>query len=267
VKILVDGLDLPESPRYRGGELWFVDGPRVEILGRNGSCRVHATIDCPVLLGLAFTPSGDALVSDSVGRRVWRISSAGEPSVFADLAAETSFMINEPMMMADGSVVVGDIGFDVLGGAEPKAARMIHISPDGRISRTGAPMGFANGLVSTDDGEGLLAAETHGGLIRRYELVAGNGLDGGRIVASIGGDGLDGIALAPDHSIWYADIETGNVGQLSDAGSLLRHLPTGFPHATSCVTNDADTQLFVSVLRRRPTSNLRCDGAIISIAT
>lgn len=85
MKILVDGLDLPESPRYRRGELWFVDGPRIRIIGENGSCRIHSTVECPVLLGLTFTPTGDALVSDSVSRRVWRISPEGSASLFADL--------------------------------------------------------------------------------------------------------------------------------------------------------------------------------------
>lgn len=126
-------------------------------------------------------------------------------------------------------------------------------------------MWFANGLVSTDRGQGLLAAETHGGRIRRYRLVAGGGLDDGSVLASIGDTGLDGIALAPDGSVWYANIDTGDVGQLSDRGSLLRHIPTGFPHATSCAISGAGTELIVSVLRRKPTSDLYCDGAIISI--
>jgi sugar lactone lactonase YvrE len=262
--ILADHLDLPESPRWHDGEIGFVDGGGIRIIGRDGKPRIHASIDTPVLLGLSFTAQGDVLVSDSVRRRVYSVSGAGDVELYADLSAHTQHMLNEPMMMADGSVVVGDIGFDVLQGAAPQSAHMIRISDEGKIDRTGAPMWFSNGLVSIDRGSGLLAAETVTGKIRRYRLRA-DGLDDGAVVASVDIRGLDGIALSPDGSLWCADIDRGVLVQLDSGGRELRRIASGFPHATSCVTDDTGAHLIVTVLRAGPTSGLRCDGALISI--
>jgi sugar lactone lactonase YvrE len=174
-------------------------------------------------------------------------------------------MLNEPMMMADESVVVGDIGFNVLQGEAPRAAQMLRIAKDGTIARTGAPMWFSNGLVSIDGGRGLLVAETVTGNIRRYRL-NDDGLDNGEIIASVDVRGLDGIALSPDGSVWCADIESGQLVQVDSAGRELRRVQSGFPHATSCVTGASGNELFVTALRKRPGGSLQCDGALLSLS-
>ncbi len=261
-RILADHLKLPESCRWRAGEIWFVNGSRVQKITCGGELKTHAELDCPVLLGLSFTPQGDMLTSDSLRRRVFRISSSGETSLFADLSEHTPYMLNEPMWLSDGSVVVGDIGFDVLGGAAPQAAAMLRIRPDGTVHRSGPPLWFSNGLISLDDGRALLAAETIGGRIRRLRL-HDNGLDEGQVLATVDAQGLDGIALTDDGSLWCADIETGRVIRMDPEGREAQRLPTGFPNATSCVV--AGQELVVTVLRKRPTADLNCDGALIAL--
>ena len=261
-RILADHLVLPESVRWREGELWFVNGSRVQRITRGGELKTHAELDCPVLLGLSFTPHGDMLASDSVRRRVFRISSSGETSLFSDLSQHTPYMLNEPMWLTDGSVVVGDIGFDVLGGAAPQAASMLRIRPDGAVHRSGPPLWFSNGLISLDEGRALLAAETIGGRIWRLGL-RDHGLDEGQVVATVDAQGLDGIALVDDGSIWCSDIETGQVIRIDPKGREAQRVRTGFPNATSCVV--AGQELVVTVLRKRPTAELNCDGAVIAL--
>lgn len=265
IKCLADGLVLPESPRWHDGALWFVDGARVAVIDREGNVRTHAVADCPILLGLSFLPDGDALTSDSNGRRVLKIGKEGSVGVFADLTAEARFIINEPMALQDGSVVVGDAGFDFFAGAPPEASRMIRVAPNGVLTRTGAPMLFSNGLVSLENGSGLLAAETLGRRIWRYRLVPGVGLDGGTVVAALDEPGLDGLAQGANDTLWYANIHSGEVVNLNSRGAELRRIATGFPHATSCVLGDNGKALYATVLRKRPISGLPCDGAVLKI--
>ncbi len=261
-RILADHLILPESIRWHDGELWFVDGSRVQRIARDGQLKTHAELDCPVLLGLSFANDGTMLTSDSVRRRVYRISGFGEVSLFADLSSHTPHMLNEPMYLADSSVVVGDIGFDVLAGAAPQPAALLRIRPDGTVHRTGPALSFSNGLIPLDAGRALLVAETISGRIRRLNL-SDDGLDEGEEITTVDAHGLDGIALASDGSLWCADIETGQLIRMNPQGKEAERRSSGFPNATSCVV--ADDELVVTVLRKRPTADLQCDGAVVAL--
>lgn len=261
-RILADHLILPESIRWHDGELWFVDGSRVRRIARGGELKTHAELDCPVLLGLSFADDGTMLASDAVRRRVYRISGSGEVSLFADLSSYTPYMLNEPMCLADGSVVVGDIGFDVLAGATPQPAALLRIRPDGTVHRTGPALSFSNGLIPLDAERALLVAETIGGRIRRLNL-NNDGLDEGELIATVDARGLDGIALANDGSLWCADIETGQVIRMNPQGNEAERRSSGFPNATSCLV--AEEELVVTVLRKRPGTDLQCDGAVVAL--
>lgn len=265
-QVLAAGLAFPESPRLRDDELWFVDGPTLKVLAPDGAVRTHCRIDCPLLIGISFTPEGDALVSDPVGRRVFRVGATGAVSLFADLAAFTPYFINEAMMLADGSVIVDDVGYDFMAGAAPAAARLIRIAADGTVGRTGAPLAFANGLVALDGGTGLLVAEHGGSRIWRFRLQADAGLDDGTVVCTVPTDGLDGIATAPDGSIWYADARSGALVQMAADGTALRGIMSGYAIATSCVLNASGTRLYATVVDTMPGKDFvfAGDGAIVA---
>lgn len=262
--VMVSDLHFPECPRWWDGRLWFVDGPTIRYVGTDGAVVLHAQIDCPLLIGL--TPYGDGgyLVGDSFGRKIWAVDKDGAKELFADLAAETPFTINELMMLADGSVVVSDVGFDALGGAAPEAARLICVTPDKAISRTGSPMLFANGMVAAAGGHELYVAETFGARIWHYQLAQSGGLDQGRVLAQ-DCTGIDGLAAAPDGTFWYANHIDGSVVQVDKSGTARSRLATGFNHATSCVLNDEGTQLFITAARAMPFPgvDLTDNGAII----
>jgi sugar lactone lactonase YvrE len=265
VRTLAAKLDFPESPRWRNGELWFTDGPTIKIIGRDGNIRTHTKVDCQLLIGLSFTPEGDTLVSDATGRRILKINSKGDASVYADLSKETPYMINECMMMADGSVVVDDLGFDIFKQEECKPVQMILISPSGKVSRTASPMLFANGLVSVDGGNGLLVGEAFGGRIWQYRLVPGGGLDDG-VVVNPSCDGIDGLARAPDGSIWYADVHRSDVVNV-DGRKERRRIHFGLRFVTSCVLNDEASTLYITGSDSLVPPDLKFlgDGAIMAI--
>jgi sugar lactone lactonase YvrE len=275
-EVIARNLTVPESARWREGELWFTDGSTVKVLGRDGGIRTHARVDCNFLIGLSFTEKGEAIVSDAEGRRVMRITQDGGVGLVVDLSNETDFMLNEAMALPDGSIVVDDVGFDLAGHKSPAAARMIHISADGRVKRTGSPMLFANGLALTDDGTALLVAEAFGKRIWRYAVIPGEGLDEGIVLITLSESGLDGVAPASDGNIWYTNIENGHVVLVDRFGVEKRRLYSGFGHATSCALDGTGSRLFVTALGTMPEtivlpnsgrSSLKFngDGAIVSI--
>lgn len=265
--VIASGLTFPECPRWLQDELWFVDGPAVKRIDAGGSLSTHAVIDCPLLIGLAAVPDGGWLTADAVGRRVWKVDEQGAVTLFADLSDETPFMINEVMLIADGSLIVSDIGFDALNGGEPKAARLIRVAPDGSAGRTGSPMLFANGMVSAGDGTELFVAETFGGRIWRYEVSGSEGLNAGYPIAH-DCHGIDGLACASNSTFWYANHQTGDVVHVSASGEKLSRISSGFNCATSCVLDDGCSHIFITAVSEMPSGKIPLkngDGVIISV--
>lgn len=265
--VLADGLHMPESIRWRNGEIWFVDGPAIRVISADGVLRTHVETECPLLLGIAFEPEGALLTNDAVGRHVLRIGQDRSVSVVADLSAHGSGMINEVALLADGSLVVGDIGFDVLGGEAPRDLQLIHIAPNGKISRQGTPLFFANGMGVSDDGWTLFVAEYIGGAIWRYRLKGDGGLDAGVRIASGLGNGVDGIALSPDGTLWYANMEGGELVHLSADGKAIGRIDSGYGHASSVAVSGDEHALHATVLAALPAPGLSAQtGAVVRIA-
>ena len=80
-QILVDGLDLPEGPRWRTtapgeGKLWFVDilAGKVMAVDLSGSVETIAEVNVPV--GLGFTTDGTLLVTSPPKASCWPYATA-----------------------------------------------------------------------------------------------------------------------------------------------------------------------------------------------
>lgn len=265
IEVLAEQLHVPESPRWRDGSLWLVDGPAVRRISPDGEVSTVAALPCPVLLGLAFGQDGSAFTNDSVGRKVMRIALDGEIGVAADLSAFCPTMLNEVTLLADGSMFVGDIGFDLFGGAEPKAANLIRIAPDGAVSRVGPGIVFANGMADAPNGTGFYVAEYVGGAIWKVSTEPTE--PAFEKIASGLGTGVDGIAIDPDGCIWYADMQTGKLIQLDASGGKAREFDTGFNHATSLAFDPAAGRLYATVLHELPSPETmqKALGAVVTI--
>lgn len=265
-EVVASNLRFPECPRWWDDSLWFVDGPMIKVLSADGSLAVHAQIDCQILNGLAAVPGGGYLVSDAVGRKIWSVDERGKAEVYVDLSEATPFMINEIMLLADGSLVVSDIGFDVLRGAEPRAVRLIRVGVDKSISRTGSAMLFGNGMVAASGGTELFVAATFGGQIWHYRQLKCGELDSGYPIAN-GCTGIDGLAVAPDRSFWYACHTNGEVVHLDERGHELARIASGLKCATSCVLNRDGSAIYVTALAEMPSADLALSntGAVVRI--
>ncbi|WP_313806736.1 SMP-30/gluconolactonase/LRE family protein [Sphingobium sp.] len=262
-EVVASGLLMPESPRWRSEELWFVDLNRIRSLSADGQLSDRLTAECPLLLGMAFDEQGRVYTNDAVGRRVLRRELDGSILVVADLSSTGAGMINELVLLADGSIIVGDVGFDVLNGAAPRAFSLLRIGSDGKAERFGPEIMFSNGMAIAPDRCSFIVAEYVGGAILRYSL-QGSQLIAQRVADDLG-TGVDGVAFDRDGSIWFANMEGGELVHLSHNGEEIERRDTGFPHATSLAITEAGT-IYATTLSALPDGQMtQANGSIVKV--
>jgi sugar lactone lactonase YvrE len=258
--IIARGLGFPESPRWRNGELWFVDGPTIKVWRPDGSLRVHAQLDTKILLGLDFFDDGSALVGAPVERHLCRVSKDGAVELYADLSQHFAHHTNEFVITPDEAVIVGTIGFDMTAGDTPQASRLLRIEPDRSIRQVGSEVFFSNAMVLADEGRTLYLSETMRPGITVYQVAADGSLDDGRAFADLTGRDAsrpDGICLDPQGGVWYADVLVGAVVRVEDGGKELARISVPNTHAVACVFGgDRGDTLFVTATDAMPTPDL-----------
>ncbi|WP_156842881.1 SMP-30/gluconolactonase/LRE family protein [Novosphingobium aquimarinum] len=265
VSVLASGLHIPESPRWHRGALHFVDGPSVHRLSADGSVEVVVSVECPILLGLDFASDGSILTNDAAGRRTMRVAPDGSVSVVADLSNLAATMLNEVTLLEDGSMFVGEIGFDVIAGAPPETVQLLYVKPDGTASRVGPQIAFANGMTDAPGGNGFYVAEFVEGAIWHVDTSTADPVFT-RAVAGVG-MGVDGIAIGPDEKLWYANMLGGQLYELDADGRKTREIATGFPHATSLAFAPDFSRVFATVVEQLPSPETMglATGAVVAI--
>ncbi len=249
-QVLADNLTFPESPRYARGEVYFSDGPAVRAVGLKSQVRTVAELPTPLCLGVQVAAAGTVYVCASFDRKIFRIAD-GDVAVAADLAEASSAPLNEFVLLPNGRILAASMGFDPIadGFGSPRSARLLLASPDGMVRETGPDMVFANGMVLRDDGRTLWVIESMAPSINRLSLDAdGEVTDCTRLALhSEAGPMPDGLGMAADGSLWYADMNLGAVVLAGSDGSPAIIVDSGKQHVTSCLLFDADGQEWIVI--------------------
>jgi sugar lactone lactonase YvrE len=251
--LLVETTGFPECPRWHDGELWFTLSNRIMVARLDGTLRVFGEVDGHVALGLAFFDDGSVLSGSAFRRQIYRFFPDGRRETFADLSEEIADITNECAVGRNGSVYVGSVGFEFLKGDAPRPTRLVRIAPDGAVSRVGPELFMPNGMVLSDDGQTLYVAESMGRKITAVTVADDGDIKAARIVADLSAtdaDHPDGLALAPDGSIYYAAplVPGGAVVHVSPSGVEMGRYMVGWPHSTSCALGGPSGRtLFVTV--------------------
>jgi sugar lactone lactonase YvrE len=226
LELLIDGLVFPEGPRWRAGRLWFSDmlEGRVMSVGLDGHAETVAQ-GSEWLSGLGWLPSGDLLVVSMQSRRLLRLVD-GQLMEFADLSGVTSYLTNDMVVDAQGRAYIGEVGFDVHGGAPYKAASLVMVTPDGRQRVVDPDLSCPNGAVITPDGHTLIVAESLADRLTAYDIAADGTLSGKRTWAAVQGLGPDGICLDADNCVWVASPMQGVVQRVRQGGEVLERFAT-----------------------------------------
>jgi sugar lactone lactonase YvrE len=199
-KILMEGIGLGESPRWHEGRLWFSDWVAHEViaLDPSGGHEVMAEVDA-FPFSIDWLPDGPMLIT--AGQRLLRLEAHGSLVTHIDLSDLSDHGWNEIVVDGRGNAYVNSVGFDLMGGEDPKPGIVAVVTPDGSARQVAGGLAFPNGMVVTPDDSTLIVAESYEGRLTAFEVGEGGELSNRRVWADLG-EGGDGICMDADGAIW-----------------------------------------------------------------
>ena len=139
---------------------------------------------------------------------------------YADLSVVTPYAFNDITVARAGTVFVNSVGFDFMGGQQPRPGVIAAVASSGAAREAAGGIRFPNGMAVLDGT--LLVAESHGECITAFDVTAEGDLGAGRTWAATPGHHPDGICLDPDGTLWYADVATGQCINIAAGGETRR---------------------------------------------
>ncbi|WP_225732080.1 MULTISPECIES: SMP-30/gluconolactonase/LRE family protein [unclassified Nocardia] len=216
-RVLLDGLGIPESPRWHEGRLWFCNwiDRQVVAVDLDGNAEVMVTRDRdshPMGYSIDWLPDNRLLVTgDKLRRR--------EPD--GSLAVHVEQRANEIVVDGRGNIYLNGADFEFVAGAPPKPGYIKLVTPDGRLRQVADDIEFPNGMVVTPDNRTLIVSESFAGRLTAFDIDADGGLSNRRIFAE--GLGPDGICLDADGAVW-ASTGGHSIVRVAEGGEILQHV-------------------------------------------
>jgi gluconolactonase len=238
-EIFATGLDHPEGLAFdRDGNLW-AGGEAGQIYRIDSNGQIHVVAECGgFTLGMAFSEKNELFVCNSA-KGVLRVEQSGKWEVFADGMVCPNF----PAFDSAGNLWVSDSGK-----WKQSNGRVLKFHPDGAREVVADGWGYTNGLCFDATGT-LHIAESDTRRILRLD---------GSVVANEVGRTPDGLALAPDGSLFCACYASDDVWRITPQGELQRyaHDPDAILLCRPTNLSFHDGDLYVTNLGR--TTIVRC---------
>src|SRR5262249_45012479 len=152
-----------------------------------------------------WLPDDRLLVVSAREKRLLRREPDGSLVAQADLAGLSEKPWNDIVVDGHGNAYVNNIGFD-FPQAEFAPGIVALVTPQGAVRQVADGLGFPNGMVVTPDNSTLIVAESYGGKLTAFDIDPEGGLSNRWTWAAIDGSAPDGICLALDGTLWYADV-------------------------------------------------------------
>jgi hypothetical protein len=196
-RVLLDGLALPESPRWHDGRLWFSNWGTSQIVAVDLDGNSEVVGEGPEGLGWAtnWLPDGRLLIT---GPELIRVEPDGSRVRHADLSHISPHGWSELTVDGRGNVYVNTINFDfaefdqvLASGRAPGKIALITL--DGEALEVANELAFPNGMVITPDNKTLVVAESFAARLTSFDIGDDGTLSNRRTWAD--GVGPDGICL------------------------------------------------------------------------
>lgn len=240
--LLNEGIVFPEGPRWHQDKLWFSDmfSGRVMTVDMQGHTEVIASTT-GWISGLGWLPDGRLLVVSMNDRRLLQLKN-GSLVELANLESLTSCTCNDMVVDKAGRAYVGEVGFDIHGGAPFKAASLVMVTADGTASVVDADMSVPNGSVITEDGKTLIVAESTADRLTAFDINTDGVLTNKRVWAEAKGLGPDGICLDAEGGIWIASPMSKQVQRILEGGQITECFSCD-PMPIACMLGGPDRKL------------------------
>jgi sugar lactone lactonase YvrE len=206
METLMEGIGLGESPRWHDGRLWFSDwvAQQVIALSEDGSHEVMATVEA-FPFSIDWLPDGPMLVT--AGQELLRMEADGSLVTHSDLRDLSDYGWNEIVVDGQGNAYINSVGFDLMGGEQPKPGYIAVVTPHGEARQVAAGLAFPNGMVVAPDDSTLIVAESYEGKLTAFDIDADGGLSNRRVWADLG-EGGDGICMDSEGAVWSPKFES-----------------------------------------------------------
>ena len=254
--LLLDGGGFFEGPRWHDGRWWVSDFYRgqVSTVDTDGTETVVVAVDHQPS-GLGWLPDGSLVIASMKDHRLLRFAD-GELTTLADLSEHCGGHLNDLVVDAYGHVFVGNFGFDLMAGHDPRPAPLIRVDLDGAVTVAADDLLFPNGSVITPDGATLIVGETTGNRYTAFDLAADGTLANRRAWATFADPpqgttfdtvlgeivvAPDGCTLDAEHHIWAADALGGRVVRVAPGGDIVESIAAPIGHgAFACQLGGPD---------------------------
>lgn len=220
------GFAFAENPRWRDGQLWFVDihGHDVCRMKPGGEVEVvFRTPDNPS--GIGFHPDGGLLVVAVNEMKIMRWQD-GALSVHADLAPLARVGLNDMLVDPDGRVYVVQYGYDWRAGDTPVAAPLLTVAPDGTPEALPHKLETGNGMALSPDGRKFYVAESPACRITVFDRAPNGTLFNRRVFAQLPDKYYpDGICIDDSGAVWASCCYGPGVVRVEDGGRITHLVP------------------------------------------
>lgn len=252
---LLDGLAFGEAPRWHGERLVFSDiaDHAVKALTPDGRIETVVELGERRPSGLGWLPDGRLLIVSMRDHKLLRLD-PGQLTEVADISAYCGGHANDMVVDAEGRAYIGNLGCDYeAANVEFHPTHIVRVDPDGSVSAVARRVLCPNGMVISEDGRTLIAAESPAGRLTAFDIAADGSLSGRRVFAELPKKVMpDGICLDTEAAIWVASPTTKEFLRVHEGGRISERI-TAPRSAIACMLGGEDRRtLFAITCGRRP---------------
>jgi sugar lactone lactonase YvrE len=185
--------------------------------------------------------------------------------VHADLSSLGGEYLNDMVVDESGRAYVDYLHLPPGGEAvsDETSDGIILVEPNGEfrfVARGGGMCNRPNGLVITPDGSTLIVAMGPIHKLVAFTIESDGSLGEPRVFADMGEEGLDGICLDADGSVWVASPRTSHFLRVREGGEVVETLSSDPKWAVACMLGGPDRRtLFMATadMPANPTGGMR----------
>jgi sugar lactone lactonase YvrE len=251
MRILLDGLGIPESTRWRDGRIWLCNWGAGEVLAvtPSGESEVIARLAPDTLpFSIDWLPDGTMLAVDGPRRRLLRLEPNGELAPVADLGSLGAGAANELVVDGAGNAYVN-------GGA----GSIVRVTPGGRVRKVADGLEFPNGMALIDGDRTLVVADSYAQALLAYQVQGGESLSEGRVWAGLE-HAPDGICADASGAVWVATVPGRRCVRVREGGEVLDTIAADRGCFACMLGGDDGETLFIAAAQWRGTDSLANDG-------
>jgi sugar lactone lactonase YvrE len=262
--VAAEGFTLLEGPRWHDGMLWLSDFYTHRVLRADVSSggEVHPEQVCIVEgrpSGLGFMPDGGLRISSMLDKRLLAWDGT-RTEVVADLSALVTGPMNDMVIDADGTTLIGNFGLDPHDDGIAVPTKLLRVTAGGEVSVAADDLVFPNGMAIDEPAGVLYVVETFRARISAWDYRAGE-LSNRRVWAAFAEDAggpydipaltstyplvPDGIALDAEGMIWVADAKGHGASRIAPDGSVAEFVETGLSVYAVALGGEDRRELFL----------------------